>query len=95
MERCTGRSDVRPRQSRGILGLSVEVVQATPAIQQDLSQPHFVKDGVNDEWESAWLWEVVGVVGLVKGDCHLRPSKVGRHRLLRGGRRFISRVTSL
>lgn len=85
MEWPSCQSDARQHQPHGIVGFGVEDVQAASAIHEDLGQACLANDGVDDETEPARLWNVVGVVGSVDGDCRLRPPEVGWDSFTRRG----------
>jgi hypothetical protein len=73
VERCSTRAELGLVDPHGVKGLSIHDVEAAASIHQYLDEPRVANDGINNKRVSAWVWNAIRVVIVVKGDGRPGP----------------------
>ena len=76
MKRCSDGMEVRSVDAHLIERFGVHDVEAAASVHQYLSEPGVADDRIDDERVLSEVWDIVGVVLLIKGDRLPRPVKV-------------------
>lgn len=77
MKWSPGWPEVVSTKSHGIVHGRVEDVDRATSIHEHFGQSCHTKDGINDKGASAWLGNVLGVVGLIERNGMVRPIEEG------------------
>jgi hypothetical protein len=82
MEAPDAGLEARPLDPQEVEGLSIDDVKAAATIHEHLGEASVGDDGIDNKRVDPWIWDVIGVIIMVKSDGNLRPVKeVGGRRL--------------
>jgi hypothetical protein len=77
VEGYSARTELGPIDPHGVKGFSVHDVEVVASIHQYLSESCVADDGVDNQWISAWLRNMIRVVIMVKSDGQSGPVNEG------------------
>lgn len=73
VEAGTSQPNSGARDFHPIEGVDIEDLELAPSVHQYLGEPDVVDEGVQNQWESTWLGDLLRVVGWSKDDLGFRP----------------------